>query len=275
MQKRNSLLSLVSGSLVVLCACGTTSDSIGLTIRAVSQSSTGAGSDMVVTDDGATSYEIVSARLHVEKIELDLPEGQTCADVAGQLAGASCHDETEEDDADETPEATILIAGPIDIDLVTGQTTPDLNAVVLPPGLYKEIEFHVDQGPDDVTFAATALFDHGGTTYTLEFALDFDADIEIEQGDGLTVTSSTDLVAQFVVDNWLAGVDLGACLDSGEVVPDGTTILLSEGTPAGECVDVESTIKENLKDSGEMECEDEASDDSASDDSAEPAEDSL
>jgi hypothetical protein len=231
-------------ALTILCAgCSSDGASTGLSVQAVT--STGSSADLAATDDGGDDFAIESAFLSLRDIELDLPDDATCADIADGLGGgATC------DDSDNS--AKIVVAGPFEVDLVAGTATPSLEDVQIPVGTYSRVDFRVEDNADDVSFAVLATFEHEGSPLSLDLSLDFNEDIRIEEAGGTTVDEDTDLIAQFVVDNWLAGVDIGGCIDDSGVEVDGTTVVVSDATTSGSCSAIEDTIKGNMKESGQF-----------------------
>lgn len=233
-------------ALVFSCplgGCGADTDVAGVTVRAV----TSAGDiptspdELTFTDDSDNQFTVQSAYLHLRDIELDLPEGVACADISDSLNGATCDAGSDK----------IVIDGPFDIDLVAGTSTPSLDAVMIPTGRYERIDFRVDDNANDTSFAVVAGFERD-MPYTLNLNLDFNEDIRIESPLGVAVEADSDLIAQFVVGDWLAGVDVGSCMDAGDVTLDGTTVTIDEGSSSGACSDMEDVIKDNMKNSGQL-----------------------
>jgi hypothetical protein len=217
--------------------------SVGLSVQAVTSTGATSPGELAMTDDGDGDFALLAAYLNLRHIELDLPDGSTCSDIDEQaLAGATC----------DSAEDKIEIAGPFEIDLVAGTSTPSLDDVQIPAGVYKRIDFRVENNADDVSFSATAGFEHNGDALTLELSLDFNEDIRIEEANGVEVGDETDLVAEFVVDNWLGGVDIGTCLDDGNVERNGDTVTVDDSSTTGNCSDIENTIKDNMKNSGQF-----------------------
>ena len=230
---------------VGLGGCSDSEPTVGFSIQAVSQSGSVAAADFAMTDDGSGDYQLTEAMLRLRHIELDLPEGQTCMDLQGLVDGGAVCDLSGDSDK-------IVIDGPFTVDLVMGTTTPSLDAVIIPEGTYKRIDFRVEDNADDASFAVQATFDRRGETHTLDLSLDFNEDIRVEHPDGIVVDADTDLVAQFVVDNWLAGVDIGKCMDDDDLRMEGTTVFVDDASTGGDCSDIENTIKDNMKNSGQL-----------------------
>ncbi|MBK7534169.1 MAG: hypothetical protein IPI49_02135 [Myxococcales bacterium] len=214
------------------------------------------GKAPVPTDTAGTSFTLQQGLLHLRHIEIDLPQGQRCADLGDTLAGATCRDPSVAGE-----EAKIRIAGPIVVDLVAGTSTPTLANVVIPAGSYKRIDLRVDDGQpsqgvvqagsplDDNALAVIAAFDRGGVQAVLDLRLNFDEDIRIEQPGGVSVAPGDDLIARFAATNWLSGVNLKACVD---------TLTASAGRYVvddrndGACAGIEDTVKRAMKESGDL-----------------------
>ena len=255
-------VSIISLIAVASVACstdeGTSTGQVGLTMRAAAASHpdvVSVDTDTLVMFDAAdTPYRISAAQLHLRDIELDLPDGMRCADLESQPVGASCED----------GEDKIRIDGPIIVDLVSGATTPSLADVKIPAGIYDRIDFRVEDGDpedgvvtpgsalDDRSFVVTAAFELDGAPKTLELSLHFNEDIRIERPSGVEVAPGEDLVATWLTNDWLAGVDVASCLDQGDVVADGDSVVIDDDTNAGSCSDIENTIKSNMKNSGQL-----------------------
>lgn len=80
-------------------ACTPPNGTAGLAIEATSSSALDAAptTGLTFTDDDGTTWQADLALLRIREIELHLPAGVTCADIAADLVGARC--EAEEDHA--------------------------------------------------------------------------------------------------------------------------------------------------------------------------------
>lgn len=236
---------------LTLLACSG-GDGVGLSVRGVSRAPGGSGGSIGVADEGGMSFTLSSAQVHLRQIQLDLPDGVTCADIEAELKGAAC-----------LSDEKIHIDGPMVVDLVAGTVEPDLGAVVIPAGTYRRIDFRVDDGDpqegliepgstlDDYSFVVEAGFEYEGNPVTLMLSLNFDEDIRFERPEGVAVAPGEDLVAGFVVDDWLAGVDIMGCLNDGELVVEGGVVIIDDLSD-GACGGVEDVIKNNMKNSGDL-----------------------
>ena len=245
--KRHAAFFVISSVLALGCASEDTA-TVALELRATTGADTIDPGSLTMADNGDVEYALQAASLHLRNIEIDLPDGLECGDIAEALSGpATCETAEAANDEDK-----IVIDGPFDVDLVGGKAEPSIESVRIPVGDYKRIDFRVEDNADDVSFAVRAAFRHEDQDLTLDLSLDFNEDIRIEAEQGVSVTEETDLIAEFVIDSWLAGVDIGSCIADGDVVMDGTTVVVDESSTSGSCSDIEDTIKNNMKNSGQL-----------------------
>jgi hypothetical protein len=212
-----------------------------------------ADTGLALQDEAGADFSMPTALVHLRHIELDLPAGKTCADIEADLVGGEC-----------LVEEKIRIQGPFVVDLVTGTSEPDLGATLIPAGTYSRIDIRVDDGDpqegliepgsplDDYSLVVETKFTYNQEPATLKLSLNFDEDIRIEERAGVAVQADTDLVAEFVVNDWLAGVDIVGCLDSGELVLDETGTATIDDSADGACGGIEDIIKNNMKNSGQL-----------------------
>jgi hypothetical protein len=208
------------------------------------------------SSDGVT-LELTQARIHLRDIRLDLPQGTKCADVIGLAAGAQCKgSETG------TGSGTLVVAGPIVVDLMTGATTPDLSGLVIPAGTYKRIDFRLEEAKAGELAATEPLIGYSlkasahftGTAQAgkkLELALKFSEDARFETATGVVVPEGGKLLAMLQPTKWLAGLPLGTCLQKGEVTVEGDTVRIDDKAK-GDCSGAESLVKNNIKNSGDL-----------------------
>lgn len=106
------------------------------------------------SSDGA-SFTLTQARIHLRDIRLDLPKGIKCADVIGPTNGVTCKGS----DSGGSGSGTLVVDGPLVVDLMTGVSTPDLSGVVIPAGNYKRIDFRLEEGHADELPATVRIDD--------------------------------------------------------------------------------------------------------------------
>jgi hypothetical protein len=257
-------------------AGGTRDIAIGAVSSALSEqgAQAGAPAKLVLTGDDSASFEVTRMVAHVRDIELHLPDGQKCADHAGELAGgATC-----ESGADDSPDAAddddkILIPGPFVVDLLTRTATPDLSAVKVPDLAYRRVDLRVDEARDSALVPKDdPLFGHGwlfeatyeGGAKTVRVALKVNEDIRIDSAQGVSFGDGSTLLVQFDVAGWLGGVPLSACLQSGEPQVSGGMSIIDDSTDGDACEGIEDSIEDNVKGSGGL--SDDDGDDDAGDD---------
>jgi hypothetical protein len=207
------------------------------------------------SSDGVT-FTLNEARIHLRDIRLDLPKGTKCGDVRGTLNLAEC-----KGGDSGSGSGTIVIPGPIVVDLMTGTTTPDLSELRIPAGNYKRIDFRLEEAktPDvsaneplvGYSLIVRAGFDNGGTANTLEMKLKFSEDARFESATGVEVPEGGSLVTMMRPAVWLEGLPLGACAQKGDVAISGTTVSIDDRAK-GDCGGAEDTVKANIKRSGDL-----------------------
>ncbi len=253
---------LLSSLALGLTACGSDGASLRFTSndRAVDLSGawvqaaaeTPTPSTEFLSGDG-TVFTLTQARIHLRDIRLDLPKGTKCEDVSGLLSGAECKGS---DDS-----KTILVPGPIVVDLMTGATMPDLSGLRIPAGTYKRIDFRLEEAKSDevgatepllgYSFLARADFTQDGAARTLELLFKFSEDARFESATGVEVPEGGSLIAFLKPAVWLEGLPLGECVRDGDLeVANGTVRI--DGKAGGKCGDAEGTVKENIKRSGDL-----------------------
>ncbi|MCP3137100.1 DUF4382 domain-containing protein [Pyxidicoccus xibeiensis] len=259
---------LLSTLALGLSACGGDGASLRFTAneRAVSTSSAWINaaaesppvpSTVFQSSDG-TAFTLTQARIHLRDIRLDLPKGTKCGEVSGLLEGAECKG------GDSS--GTIQVPGPIVVDLLTGTTTPDLSGLRIPAGNYKRIDFRLEEAKSDevgatepllgYSFLARADFTQDGVARKLEMLFKFSEDARFESSTGVDVPEGGSLVAFLKPQVWLEGLPLGECIQDGDVEVANDTVRI-DGKSGGKCSDAESTVKSNIKRSGDLRKSDE------------------
>ncbi len=238
----NKPMLLASLALTTAAACsdGTTA---GISVAARSR----AGTTPVALDMTGTAFTLTRGSLGVRDIELYLPDGVRCADVGGDLVGAVCKAGDTADDEDK-----VFIDGPFIVDLMTGTATPTMADLRVPATTYRRVDVRVERSAqlDDAAFVVSASFDLGGQPTTLDAALRFNEDIRIDDPAGIAIAADEDLVARFIVDDWLAGVDIGACARALGTAPGGTVSV--DDRSSGACADIDDRVKDAMKRSGDL-----------------------
>lgn len=225
---------------------------------------------LAFADGNGTQFELSSAQAYVRNIRLDLPSGTTCADVAEDVGGARC--ESSEG------EPRIVIDGPLVVDLVAGTSNPSIEGVRLPNVAYRRIDFRLDDGDpddgligegsvlDDRSLVADAAFSYAGQAATLRLALEFNEDIRVDDVGGLSPQTGSDVLVLLDVTDWLSGLPVTSCLDSGDLEISGGVLVIDGDAGDDDCDDFDDFIKENIKGSGRAESDDDDDDDGNDDD---------
>ncbi|MCE9625963.1 MAG: hypothetical protein K8R69_11030 [Deltaproteobacteria bacterium] len=182
---------------------------------------------------------------------------------------------TESEDAGDA-EDKVVVDGPFIADLINGTTTPSLSNLLIPSGNYRRIEVKIDEAKaEDGTLAtgdsllgnslvATGSFEYQGATHSLKLALKFSESVRFENDGGIPVaeTGANDVVVTLDENTWFRGINLTACLDSGDLALEGDgSLVIDENTGEGDCGDIENTIKDNIENSGSTFKDDEDDDD--------------
>lgn len=204
------------------------------------------------SSDGIT-FTLTEARIHLRDIRLDLPQGTKCGEVSGLLAGATCKGSDSS--------GTVLVPGPIIVDLMTGTTTPDLSGLRLPAGNYKRIDFRLEETKADevasgeplvgYSLMVKASFTRDNAANTLDLKLKFSEDARFESANGVAVGADTALLALLSPQVWLDGLPVATCLSKGDLQISGN-VLRIDAQAKGECGDAENRVKLNIKNSGQL-----------------------
>ena len=210
---------------------------------------------LAAPDGDGDVLAIETASVHIRDIELYLPSGVHCDDIDDDgLGGFSCEDDfsddDDSDDDDSDGDAKLVLEGPFDVDLVSGEIVGD--EVALPTGTYRRVDVRVDDDDNDLTFAAAGTMQVDGDDVEVEIRLDFNEDVRFEGeftlGEADTVGS---LVVGFDVQQWLAGVPLHECV-AREGSTDGPLVIGDDNSGSGSCSDLENAIRDNVEASGEL-----------------------
>ena len=207
------------------------------------------------SSDGVT-FTLREAYVHLRDIRLDLPKGSRCEDVLATVSGAECKSSTSGDDS-----KTLVVAGPLVVNLMTGATTPDISGLRIPAGTYRRIDFRLTDAATGVTPAALAEsafhlkadFTHAGAPAVLDVRLDFEEDARFESATGVEVGEgdADSLLVLMKPQVWLQGLPLGGCLAKGDVAVVGGVLALDEKA-GGDCSATEGLIKDAIKRSGDL-----------------------
>lgn len=198
--------------------------------------------------DGAV-HAFTEARVNLRDIELDLPDGVECADIADQLVGAYC----------DAADAKVVVEGPRVVDLLAGTATPSLDDVRLPPLVWRRIDFRLDDARDlpgddleGYSFVARAIDPGGERADALHIRLAMGEDARVEAPEGVMLPEGGLLVVDFDVEAWLADLPLAQCVEDGELRVEGGAVIIDERSGCG---DLERRLKDNIKDNTRLRAE--------------------
>lgn len=207
------------------------------------------------SSDGLT-FTLREAYVHLRDIRLDLPKGSDCGAALASVSGAECKSSTSGDDS-----KTLVVAGPLVVNLMTGATTPDISGLRIPAGTYKRIDFRLTDAGAGVTPAALvgsafhlqADFTHEGAPAVLDVRLDFEEDARFESPTGVEVGNGDkdSLLVLMKPQVWLQGLPVGSCLQKGNVTVEAGVLRLDEKA-GGDCSEAEGLIKDAIKRSGDL-----------------------
>lgn len=248
---------------LALAACSTngTADGLGqldVAFALTSSQTLRAGGVQAVDADGAR-ISVDGGTLSLERIDFTLPAGSTC-DPALLQAPVVC-------DLADDPSAgdTVRIEGPIEVDLASGRTVPDLTGLTVPAGRYDRIRLRLDEDAAASGHAISAF----GTVQTSQgllpwsLALPLDEDADFEAVGGISVTDATTATVVLDVAVWFAELPVSACFESGQLTtgPDGSLHL---DDSAG--CDLEDPLEDAIGESGRVEDDTPGDDHGATDD---------
>lgn len=258
---------LLSAAALALTACGSGSGaslhfsvrdrvSSGSAVNNTVQAAEPTPAPLTFQSSDGASFTLTQARIHLRDIRLDLPQGTKCADVIGMTSGVQCKGS----DSGGAGSGTLVVAGPLVVDLMTGVSTPDLSGLIIPAGNYKRIDFRLEEGHADELPAGETLIGYslkvsadpaqaGGKK--LELALKFSEDARFDSATGVDVPEGGKLIAMLQPTQWLTGLPLASCISKGDVAVEGDTVRIDDQAK-GECSGAEDLVKRNIKTSGDL-----------------------
>ena len=204
-------------------------------------------------------FTLTEARIFLRDIRLDLPQGTKCSDVSGLISGATC--KASESKSGDDGSGTVVVSGPLTVDLLSGVTTPDLSGLRLPAGTYKRIDFRLEEARSGEVPADSALlgyslqvkarFEQDSSPATLDLKLKFSEDARFESSTGVQVGADEALLALLAPQTWLAGLPVSQCLRKGDLQMSGSVLTIDDRAK-GDCGDAEKRVRDNIKNSGRL-----------------------
>lgn len=242
---------------------------------------TGADStSLSMSDSSGLTFKVTEARAFIDKIKL-VSGDDSCEDkkeVAAALGDSgNTHDTSDPVDGldsgdGDCGEGENELNGPFVVDLLTGATTPAMGDLVVAAGNYKKVKIHLDHSQKSDLIVDTTDPLMGNTlyvkgTYSLPgqdekpftLMLKFNEEVEMETLAGMQLDAATlnTVLVSIKLDGWLKAMDVGGCLAKPEVAASlAGGLIFSEDTEIGRCLDIEKTVKENIRNSFEVEDDD-------------------
>lgn len=227
-----------------------------------------ASDDGVNDDDDAGLQASSDDTVDEVETEDDLEMDDDANDSGDDDADDDVQECGEDSDGDE-----IRFAGPYNVDLLTGDSTPPLTDLTVPPGLYKRIDLRIDDAETGPMVGYSLLAFGSYTTETttpVVIRLKFNEDIRFESPSGVSVSEQggSDIVLRISANDWFAGASaaLDECLLEESALVDGILTIDDESDVGAECDEIEELLKDNFKQSGEIDSEDRDDDDDSEDD---------
>ncbi len=228
----------------------------------VNRTTSGSGDSLKLTDPAGTVFSLSEARVHIRHVEFYLPDSVSCQDIQSSLIEpAGC----ETDSADSS--GKIVIKGPFVFDLLSGVSTPNLHATIVPAGNYRRIDVRLDDADstDGIVLASDELENYTmilkGTFGYLDksdrpfsILLRFNEDARFEADSGILIQDGTLQIVTLKLDvnKWLNGVSVTACLSQNGITLDSLGNLLIDEKNGKNCSDLEGLLKSNIKNSGQL-----------------------
>lgn len=245
-----ALLTLTLGCAGVETGNGLTSSGTA-TVRLGLRSDATTPGAPTTEDAQGTAFTFTAARAVVRHVELSLPDGHSCAslDLSTLDPRVACDP------------SGLRVEGPFVVDLLTGESTPSLADIAVPPGAYDRVDvrFDDDDGvvPSSDPLAGHTLFVEG--TYAapagpqpFRLRLKFNEDARFERPGGFVLTEDApeEVLLWLDVATWFSPLPLTECIAEDRFEKDGDTILIEDA--GGGCSDVEGTLKKAIKTTGQL-----------------------
>jgi hypothetical protein len=197
-------------------------------------------------DANGTAFAVTKADATVERVDLYLPAGVSCAEVPGLGAAGSASKFTCESDK-------IRANGPWRVNLLTGAAVPAFPAVPVVEGTYRRIDVEFEDDDADLVLEGTVPLNNQSVPF--RFRGELDAEVRFE---GAEVVARLDQAAQAILKldptGWFAGVPIAQCVADGDLEIVGGVLELADGD--GACDDIEDLIEDALSGSGEIDDDD-------------------
>ncbi|WP_375742705.1 hypothetical protein NR800_28025 [Corallococcus interemptor] len=199
------------------------------------------------SDDGLV-FTVESASATLFDVRLYLPPGRECSDYEGQLDPLiTCTD------AVDGKPGMLSAREPLEVDWMNATVLPDW-PLRIPPGIYGSVEARLGQSaPALPSFSMNASFTWKDQRHVLEVAFPSTAPLRFEARDPLDILSGGEsalVVGSLELNTWLDFIPVEACLASGDLTLDGTTLRLETGK--GECADAAVRMQDQIETSAKV-----------------------
>lgn len=197
-------------------------------------------------DANGTAFAVTKADATVERVDLYLPVGVSCAEVPGLGAAGSLDAFTCEVDK-------IRANGPWRVNLLTGTAVPVFPAVPVVAGTYRRIDVRFEDDDTDLILEGTVPLDN--QTVPFRFRGELDEEVRFEGADVVAIDNKlSEAILKLDPTGWFAGVPIAQCVADGDLEIVGGVLELADGD--GACEDIEDLIEEALSGSGEIDDDD-------------------
>ncbi|WP_147446785.1 hypothetical protein [Corallococcus sp. CA047B] len=188
----------------------------------------------IASDDGLT-FQMDGASVTVANIRLELGSGLGCSTVSDSLPDeARCEDSGDQ--------GTVTLAGPVSVNLATGDVSPPLE---LPPGTYRRVEFQL---AGDGFKARTRLF-KDSKIWNMDLTLPAGEVLRFEAPGDFGLKKAGSLRVVFRQEAWLEGLPLASCFQKGDLTQTDTSDILLDAA-RGECVGAGKHVRDNIRANG-------------------------
>jgi len=206
---------------------------------------------LTILDSLGEAFVFEAARAGIRDLDFYLPEGTLCSDLSGELeAPVSCEDDK------------VRVAGPFVADLMTGSTTPALEGITIPAGVYRRVDVRFDDVREDwnlVTDADPLLgntFVVAGTILADEqrFRIEIDMNVEARYRNDAGIAVSSEAPVEVVLNldpsGWFEEVAISQCIADGDFsIVDDVVLIRDSGS---NCQDIERDLRGAIRDSGHL-----------------------
>lgn len=245
---RALLGSLLAGAFALACGAETGNGVAIVTMKLTAEDDT-----LDTVDAQGTAFNLERAQVNVRHIELLAPGDKLCNDADYEDTGFVVHCDS----------AKIRIEGPIVVDLITGETTPSLDAVKVPAATYQRVDVRIDdaksadglvEGNDrllDHTLDASGTFQYQGASTDFDFRLNVNEDVRFEAPGGVTITEdgAKEVLLLLDVATWFTALPITRCLDDGDLTVANGRLELED---QGRCSNLQNSLKDAIKRSARL-----------------------